>query len=117
MSDQEILGTVYNRYARNPDVDVNYPDKIIIALEKEIMGYREKINNMERVFDAQNRIVAKLKRCSCTNDPTTCEAVQQSAAAGEIMAGEIIKALADNGYDTITINCYKDIEKERENDA
>ncbi len=75
---------------------------VIVFLEKEIMGYREKINHMERVFDAQNRIVAKLKRCSCTNDPTTCEAVQQSATAGEI-----IKALADNGYNTITINCYK----------
>lgn len=79
---------------------------IIVFLEKEIDALREKINDMERVFDAQNRIVANLKRCG-TNDPTTCEAVKQN-----VSASEIIKALAENDYNTITINCYKDIESE-----
>lgn len=38
--------------------------------------------------------------------------ISQLEAVQENTATEIIKALADNGYNTITINCYKDIESE-----
>lgn len=109
--------TIYRLYKNG--VDVTNSVDVVVALQNEIDIYREeierereingdlreKINHMERVFAAQNRIVSKLKICSCTNDPTTCEAVQENTTA------EIIKALADNGYNTITINCYKDIER------
>ena len=37
---------------------------------------------------------------------TQLEAVQENAV------NEIIKKLVDNGYNTITINCYRDAESE-----
>ena len=38
--------------------------------------------------------------------------ISQLDAVQENAVSEIIKVLADNGYNTITINCYKDIESE-----
>lgn len=142
MSDSEILGLVYNRYARNPDVDINDPDKIIIALEKEIMRYRDRIQyDEERIKCLHERLVTiqgdlntacdkvvtlesqgegqrdKIERLKRTINRMygKCIKIQPSEtleAVKENTAGDIIKALADNGYNTITINCYKNIESE-----
>ena len=95
--DQEILGKVYGKFARVPDVDINDPDNIIIALEKEIDDYRAKIQRMEAYIDGKNARAARLAEQS-----TTLEAVRESTTT------EIIKALSDNGFKTITINCYKE---------
>lgn len=40
------------------------------------------------------------------------EPVTQLEAMRENTVNEIIKALANNGYNTITINCYRDAESE-----
>lgn len=62
----------------------------VVFLEKEIEKYREKID----VLTAEAKRTAQL------------EAVQENTV------NEIIKALANNGYNTITINCYRDTESE-----
>jgi hypothetical protein len=62
----------------------------VVFLEKEIEGYRERIDEL----------TAKAKRTA------RLEAEQKSTV------NEIIKALANNGYNTITINCYRDTESE-----
>lgn len=74
--------------------------EIIIELEKEIDRYRGNI----KYFEECNKQLRKalIDRESNT---TTLEAVQENTTA------EIIKSLAENGYNTITINCYKDIER------
>lgn len=69
---------------------------VIAFLEKEIDRYREKI----KYFEECNKHLRKAL-IDRENETTTLEAVQDNTA------GEIIKALAENGYDTITINCYK----------
>lgn len=68
----------------------------IIELEKEIDRYRGKI----KYFEECNKHLRKAL-IDRESKPTTFEAVQENTTA------EIIKALADNGYNTITINCYK----------
>lgn len=93
MKDMEIYEKAVKR-AKVNGVDVmNYTDTVIF-LEKEIDMYRDKI--------------AKLLEEK--EDMKTCLAVRKTTAS------EIIKALADNGYTNISVNFYKDIEKEREND-
>jgi hypothetical protein len=62
----------------------------VVFLEKEIEGYRERID----VLTAEAKRTAQLK------------------AEQESTVNEIIKALANNGYNTITINCYRDTESE-----
>lgn len=74
---------------------------VIVFLENEIDMYRDKI---AKLLEEKEEMKTKF------NSVSQLEAVQENTTAG------IIKALADNGYNTITINCYKDIEKEREND-
>ena len=71
--------------------------EIIIELEKEIDRYREKI----KYFEECNKHLRKVL-IDRESETTTLEAVQDRTMS------EIIKALADNGYNTITINCYKD---------
>ena len=68
----------------------------VVFLEKEI-----------EQLETQNRAL-KMRLNGFYGDKnfTQLEAVQENTAA------EIIKALSDNGYNTITINCYKDIESE-----
>jgi DNA-binding SARP family transcriptional activator len=72
------------RYGANTTYDA------VVFLEKEIEGYRERIDELK----AEAKRTAQL------------EAVQESTV------NEIIKALANNGYNTITINCYRDTESE-----
>lgn len=83
---------------------------IIIELEKEIDCYREKIKRLEDTIEDtidKVRAVPNAARMAAGLEPITqLEGVQEN------MAAEIIKALADNGYNTITINCYKDNESE-----
>lgn len=82
---------------------------IIVFLEKEIDRYREKIDNMDAYIDGKHKRISELENlvhkmygeCVRPDEHTQLEAVQQ-----------IIKALSDNGYNTITINCYKDTESE-----
>jgi predicted phage tail protein len=78
------------RYGANTTYDA------VVFLEKEIEGYREKIDELK----------AEAKRTAQTKRTTQLEAVQESTV------NEIIKALANNGYNTITINCYRDTESE-----
>lgn len=74
--DTARLAEIYKEYANDSNVDVNDPDNIIIALDKEA---REVIRELR----------------------FRLEAVQDNTAA------KIIEALAENGFDTITINAYK----------
>lgn len=71
---------------------------VIVFLENEIDMYRDKIKYLEnRLYNKDIKINEII---------TTLDAVQENGAA------EIIKALSENGYNTITINCYKDNESE-----
>jgi hypothetical protein len=60
----------------------------------------------KRISELENLVHKMYGECVRPNEYTQLEAVQQSTTA------EIIKALSDNGYNTITINCYKDTESE-----
>ena len=71
----------------------------VVFLEKEIENYRDTIERMKTIPNAE-RIAAGFKPV------TQLEAVQENSI------NEIIKALANNGYNTITINCYRDTESE-----
>lgn len=71
----------------------------IVFLEKEIDSYRNTIEKMKTIPNAA-RIAAGF------------EPVAQLEAVQENTVNEIIKALANNGYNTITINCYRDTESE-----
>lgn len=63
---------------------------VIVFLEKQIEGYKEKIDEL----------TAKSKRV------TQLEAVQGNTI------NDIIKALSENGYNMISINAYKNTESE-----
>lgn len=99
MDDREYFERAVKRVARMTDRTLT-ESEIIIALEKEINRYRDKIGHLE------NHIEVLKTRSNTIYGTTQLEAVQENTAA------KIIKALADNGYNTITINCYKDIESE-----
>lgn len=71
----------------------------IVFLEKEIERYRNTIEKMKTIPNAA-RIAAGF------------EPVAQLEAVQGNTVNEIIKALANNGYNTITINCYRDTESE-----
>lgn len=96
MSDKEIYEKAARRAKAN-GVDVTMYSNIIIFLEKEIDDYRAKIHRMEAYIDGQNARAARLAQ-----QHTTLEAIQENTTT------EIIKALSDNGFKTITINCYKE---------
>lgn len=95
MTNEEYFDKAVKRIASMTKKSVSESD-IIIELEKEIERYRDKIMRMEAYIDSAN----------ARETPTRLEAVRENTAA------EIIKALSDNGYNTITINCYKDTESE-----
>lgn len=95
MTNEEYFNKAVKRVASMSKQSVTESD-IIIELEKEIERYRDKIMRMEACIDGAN----------AREMPAQLEAVQENTAT------EIIKALADNGYNTITINCYKDTESE-----
>lgn len=88
MSDSEIFCKAIGR-AKVCGIPVNDTFKIIVFLEKELDSYRENVKQLRKALIDRE------------SEPTTLEAVQDNTA------GEIIKALAENGYNTITINCYK----------
>jgi hypothetical protein len=100
LTDEEIYEKAARRAKAN-SVDMTMYSNIIIFLEKEIDDYRAKIQRMEAYIDGANERAVILAQ-----QPTTLEAVQENTTT------EIIKALSDNGYNTITINCYKEIESE-----
>lgn len=85
--DREYFGQATKRAGR---YGANTTYDAVVFLEKEIEGYREKIDELK----------AKAKRTA-----------QLEAAQGNTV-NDIIKALANNGYNTITINCYRDTESE-----
>ena len=105
-------------------INTEHLDKVIIFLEKEVDGYRDKIERLEAYIDGKNAYITNLEDKiekmkvipnaariyeglpPIISEPVTLEAVRESAA------DKIIKALSDNGYNTITINCYKDNESE-----
>lgn len=76
------------RYGANTTFDA------IVFLEKEIEEYRNKTDTLTKIIYNTARKTTQL------------EAVQENTV------NEIIKALANNGYNTITINCYRDTESE-----
>lgn len=80
--------------ARRSGINPTHYDEVIIFLGKKIDYYRDKIKYLE------NRLYNKDIK---TNESiTTLEGVQSNTTA------EIIKALSDNGYNTIVMNCHKD---------
>lgn len=98
--DRERLERVFQRMARLQYVDVHDPDNIIIQLDKECENYRNKIRNAEAVIKEFHTRLAAAQEATAT-----LEAVRDNTTA------EIIKALAENGFDTITINAYKSKEE------
>lgn len=68
--------------------------EVIVFLEKQIEEYKNKTDTLIKIIE------------NTTKGTTQLEAVQDNTVS------EIIKALADNGYNTITINCYRDTESE-----
>ncbi len=66
----------------------------IVFLEKQIEEYKNKTDTLTKIIENTAR------------ETTQLEAVQGNTV------NEIIKALANNGYNTITINCYRDTESE-----
>lgn len=107
MRDEEIYEKAVKRAEVN-SCDVTIPSNIIIFLEKEIDDYRRKLAYAEsRIHSLCNEQMQAIQlEQKDLHETTTLEAVQENRTT------EIIKALADNGYNTITINCYKDIESE-----
>ena len=93
--DGEIYKKAINR-ARNSQVNVSSGFDVIVFLEKEIDMYRDKI---AKLLDEKQEMMKTRLNTSCVSQ---LEAVQKN------MVGEIIKALSDNGFKTITINCYKE---------
>lgn len=74
---------------------------VIIFLEKEIDMYRDKIAKM---LDEKEKLKTRLNAVYGTSQFNA--GVENEVSRDRTMS-EIIKALADNGYNTITINCYK----------
>ena len=103
--DNSVFITCIDR-ARRSGINPTHYDEVIIFLGKEIDRYREKIEHFENIVAKQRGEIANLQGFrNVVNSHygfTQLEAVQENTTA------EIIKALADNGYNTITINCYKD---------
>lgn len=93
MSDEEIYNKACDRLEKANGFKRMSHREIIVELEKEIDVYREKIEKLK-------------SRLNSIYGTSRLEAVQENTVA------EIIKALSDNGYNTITVNCYKDIESE-----
>lgn len=100
MKDDEVktitLMKVYQRLAKDPTVDVNDPENVIVALEDEVDAYRDKIRKLERVIERLHE-----QQFTKGEEATTLEAVQDNTV------GEIIKALSNNGFNNISINAYK----------
>ena len=99
MSDKEIYEKAARRAKAN-GVDATKYSDIIVFLENEIDMYRDKINtllNEKEIMETRINSICGVSQLEAVQENTTTE---------------IIKALADNGYNTITINCYKDIESE-----
>lgn len=97
MIDQEQFTKALNR-AGNSGVEIADLCNVVVFLENEIDMYRDKIG---KLLDEKEELKTRLNAIYGTSQ---LEAVQENTKANEI-----IKALADNGYKTITINCYKDI--------
>ena len=66
----------------------------IVFLEKQIEEYKNKTDTLTTIIK------------NTAQKTTQLEAVQGNTV------NDIIKALANNGYNTITINCYRDTESE-----
>lgn len=143
MEDHEYFEQAVERVAHTTDLALTERE-IVIALEKEIGQYRVKVNalgdqnaeqaqaieNMKyriaKLEEGNDKKLAELARIKNRNEQLETalnnrdEQIEElekelEALQRSMMSSELIKALADNGYNTITINCYKDIEKEREN--
>lgn len=102
MTDYEMLTKAIKR-AENSGVTATRSGDVIVFLEKEIDSYRNKIKYLEDHIEV---LKTRMNAIYGVHGISQLDAVQENAAS------EIIKALADNGYNTITINCYKDIESE-----
>lgn len=95
-------------------------DEVVIFLEKEIDGYRDKIERLEAYIDGKVALIASLEDTiekvravpNAARKAVGLEPITQLEAVQENIVTEIIKALGDNGYNTITINCYKCNESE-----
>ena len=92
--------------------------EIIVFLEKEIDDYRRKLDYAESRIKAlcaqqmQNiQIEQKLnKEQKELHKPATLEPMPTFNLPPKTAVDEIIKALADNGYNSITITAYRDQE-------
>lgn len=98
MTNAEILRKALDRYRSVTHGNTAYRDDVIIFLEKEIDRCRETIQHMEYNVE---RLTERIKTMDLFSESLT-EVAQERPTA------RIIKALADNGYKTITLNFYKD---------
>lgn len=101
MNDREIFAKAVRR-AKVSGVEEFDRYGVIVFLENEIDMYRDKIG---KLLEEKEELTTRL------NHMSQLDAVQENGAA------EIIKALADSGFNTITINCYRDSESENDDNG
>lgn len=109
-SDYELFKKAIDRVERSNGGRPTKTEEVIIFLAKEVERYRDNISHLEANIDGMKERTARLEQqigkmygeCIKIQPSETLETVQESTA------GEIIKALADNGYKTITLNFYKE---------
>ena len=90
---------------------------VIVFLEKEIDSYRERIEAMHTALNEKcEKMSYYEERIECLHErlvnmqgdlKAACDKVVTLESAKENTAGEIIKALSDNGYTNISVNFYK----------
>lgn len=112
MNDLELFDHAIERYEKAMGKKGYNFDEVISFLENEIehLNYKNAILSYG-VETSKNHIKKLNARLNSVSGTSQLEAAQENTMA------ELIKALADNGYNAITINYYKDIEKERGNNG
>lgn len=117
MSDQELYERAMERMKKAGVSSSSLSSRIdnVIFLEKEIEDYRRKLDYAEsriHALCAQQMQTIQLeqklnKEWEELHKPAMVEPMPTFELLPKTAAGEIIKALADNGFDTITINTFK----------
>ena len=111
-SDNVVFAKCIER-AQRSGVNISNLDDVIVFLGREIDRYWDKLIHLEsRIEELHGELHVANKALHeatmGTVQETTLEAVKESTTS------EIIKVLSEHGYNTITVNCYKDTDTESE---
>lgn len=111
MTDSEILRKALDRYRSATHKPTEFRDDVIVFLEKEIDRYRDIIQHMEYNVEKQHAELTHLRNFrNCVNSHygfSPLEAVQENTAS------DIIGALSDNGYNSISLSINKFDQEEK----